>query len=59
MIPLSYKVAKAQVSQFIEGNDPSFLDGQNTVLNTIAQSNSGASTVTWATEPTPVEYYEH
>lgn len=57
MIPLNYKVARAQVTQFIEGGDPSFYDNQNSVLSTIAHSNSGVTSVTWATEPTTVEYY--
>lgn len=57
-IPLKYtQVARAQVSQFIEGADPSFVDHDNSVLGTIAQTNLGASNVTFATEITPVEYY--
>jgi hypothetical protein len=59
MIPLKYiQVARAQVSQFIEGNGPSgYNSAPNTPLSTIADFNSGASTVTWASEPTTVEYY--
>ena len=57
-VPLNYRVAKAQVSQFIEGGDPSFYDNQASVLNTIAQSNPGSSSVSFATELTSVEYYE-
>lgn len=52
MIPLKYtQVARAQVSQFIEGGDPSFYDTQNSVLSTIAQTNSGTSTVEYYTIP--------
>jgi hypothetical protein len=58
-IPLSFShVARAQVSQFIEGSGPAAYDNQATVLDTVAQTNSGASAVTWATEPSPVEYYQ-
>ena len=58
-IPLKFGlVARAQVSQFIEGGDPSYFDNQASVLSTIAQTNLGASSVSFATELTPVEYYE-
>ena len=58
-IPLKFgPVVRAQVSQFIEGGDPAFYDNQTSVLSTITQTNLGASSVSFATELTPVEYYE-
>lgn len=57
-VPLRYRVAKAQVAQFIEVNGPSLLSNRSpAVLGTIAYSNPGASTVSFDVEPNPVEYY--
>lgn len=52
MIPLNYPVTQveAQVAQFVEGPNPNFYDSQATVLDTVAHTDPGTTTVKFVGE---------